>query len=86
MLVGRIIENAVRKGCEMEKPVRSLAKAISWRVVATLTTVLLVFVLGKDLTLASIVGVAELAIKTVVYYLHERVWNLSSLGRHRGST
>ncbi|MEM2118318.1 MAG: DUF2061 domain-containing protein [Candidatus Bathyarchaeia archaeon] len=65
----------------MEKPIRSLVKAVSWRIVATLTTILLVFIFSKDLTLGTIVGITELVVKTVVYYVHERVWNLSNFGR-----
>jgi uncharacterized membrane protein len=65
----------------LEKPVRSLVKAISWRVVATLTTILLVVVFSSDWTLGGIVGISELITKTIVYYLHERFWNLLSFGR-----
>jgi uncharacterized membrane protein len=67
----------------MEKPLRSLMKAISWRVVATLTTIFLVFVFSKDLTLSTIVGITELVLKTLIYYVHERLWNLSNFGRQR---
>jgi len=67
----------------MEKPVRSLIKAISWRIVATLTTIFLVVIFSRDLVLGTLVGVSELVLKTFIYYLHERVWNLSSFGRQR---
>ncbi|MEM3668390.1 MAG: DUF2061 domain-containing protein, partial [Candidatus Bathyarchaeia archaeon] len=63
------------------KPIRSVVKAVSWRIVATLTTIFLVFIFSKDLTLGTIVGITELIVKTVVYYVHERVWNLSNFGR-----
>jgi uncharacterized membrane protein len=65
----------------MEKPIRSMVKAISWRIVATLTTIFLVFLFSKDLALGTVVGITELIVKTVVYYVHERVWNLSNFGR-----
>lgn len=65
----------------MEKPIRSMIKAISWRIVATLTTILLVMIFSKDLALGTVVGITELVVKTVVYYVHERVWNLSNFGR-----
>ncbi|MEM3627805.1 MAG: DUF2061 domain-containing protein [Candidatus Bathyarchaeia archaeon] len=66
----------------MEKPIRSLVKAISWRIVATLTTIILVVIFSKgDWSLGGIVGISELILKTVVYYFHERVWNLLSFGR-----
>jgi len=65
----------------MEKPIRSLVKAISWRLVATVTTIFLVFVFSKDLALGTMVGITELVVKTIVYYVHERIWNLSDFGR-----
>jgi adenylylsulfate kinase len=67
----------------MERPTRSLLKSISWRIVATLTTILLVFAFGKDFTLATLVGITEFVLKTFIYYLHERIWNLSNFGRTR---
>jgi len=65
----------------MENRLRSVLKAFSWRIVATLTTILLVFVFSKDLALGTIVGVAELVVKTIIYYLHERAWNLTDFGK-----
>jgi len=67
----------------MEKPIRSLIKAISWRIVATLTTILLVFAFTGNLVLSSGVGATELLLKILIYYIHERVWNMLSFGRER---
>jgi uncharacterized membrane protein len=67
----------------MEKHVRSFAKAISWRIVATLTTMLLVFAFTGSLMISGGVGVAELVVKILVYYLHERVWNMVDFGREK---
>ena len=66
---------------KMEKPMRSIAKAISWRIVATLTTIVLVVIFSKDWALGTIVGITEFLTKTVIYYVHERVWNVSDFGR-----
>ncbi|MDH5483226.1 MAG: DUF2061 domain-containing protein [Candidatus Bathyarchaeota archaeon] len=60
---------------------RSIAKAISWRIVATLTTIVLVVIFSKDWALGTIVGITEFLTKTVIYYVHERVWNVSDFGR-----
>ncbi len=65
----------------MEKPIRSMAKAISWRIVATLTTILLVFIYTGDLAISGSVGVLEFVLKTIIYYVHERIWNLLGFGR-----
>lgn len=68
----------------MEKPVRSLLKAISWRIVATLTTIVLVFVSTGNLVISLGVGFSELIIKIIIYYVHERIWNLVGFGREKG--
>ncbi len=65
----------------MENRRRSLLKTISWRIVATTTTIMLVFVFSKDLALGTMVGVTELVVKTIIYYLHERAWNVTDFGR-----
>lgn len=64
----------------MEKRVRSIAKAISWRIVASLTTILLVFLFTGNLVISVSVGSLEFFAKIVIYYIHERVWNMSNFG------
>lgn len=49
-------------------------KALSWRVLATLTTVVLVLAFTGELTLAVAVGGTEVVAEMVIYYLHERLW------------
>jgi len=65
----------------METHVRSMMKAISWRIVATLTTILLVFAFTGDLVVSGGVGLTELLTKIFIYYAHERLWNALSFGR-----
>lgn len=65
----------------MEKRVRSVAKTMSWRIVATSTTILLVFLFTGNLVISVGVGSLELLFKTVIYYLHERIWNKSNFGK-----
>jgi uncharacterized membrane protein len=69
------------QGSCMETHVRSIAKAVSWRIVATLTTMLLVFIFTGNLVVSGGVGLAEVVSKTAIYYLHERAWNAISFGR-----
>lgn len=53
---------------------RHIAKAITWRIVGTLDTILLSwFISGNPLTGLKI-GFAEVLTKMVLYYFHERVW------------
>lgn len=65
----------------MERRVRSLAKTISWRIVATSTTILLVFLFTGNLVISASVGSLELLAKIVIYYVHERIWDMSNFGR-----
>jgi uncharacterized membrane protein len=65
-----------------ERPLRSLLKAISWRVTGSVDTMLLSWLFTGDLRIAAAIGLTEVATKTVLYYLHERAWNRVALGRH----
>jgi len=62
---------------------RSLVKAISWRVIATLTTMSLVFLFTGELILAMGVGVLDVISKLILYYGHERLWNLIKWGKRK---
>ena len=58
---------------------RSILKGISWRVIATTDTVLVVLLITCLTGNCSIddaikIGAAEFLIKLAVYYFHERVW------------
>ena len=65
----------------METHIRSITKAVSWRIVATLTTMLLVFLFTGNLVVSTGVGLTELLSKIVIYYIHERAWNVMNFGR-----
>ncbi len=53
---------------------RHMAKAVTWRLVATTTTVIIVGVGTGDWRVGAGVGVVELPTKMLLYYLHERFW------------
>ena len=55
---------------------RSLVKGLTWRAVATTTTILIVWALTGDTQIALQIGAIEVVAKIIVYYLHERVWQL----------
>jgi len=64
-----------------ERPIRSLAKAISWRITGSLDTMLLSWFFTRDMKIAAAIGLTEVLTKMVLYYVHERIWNRVSLGR-----
>jgi uncharacterized membrane protein len=54
---------------------RSLAKALTWRITATLTTAAIAYVVTGELKTAVMIGGIEFVLKFMTYYGHERVWN-----------
>ena len=58
---------------------RHIAKTISWRIVGTLDTMFLSWVITGDLKVGMQIGLADVIIKMVLYYLHERAWFKSSI-------
>ncbi len=65
----------------MESHKRSILKALTWRVLATMVTILVVYFLTKKVTLALGAGFIDAAIKMFAYYVHERVWDRTRFGR-----
>ena len=53
---------------------RHLAKTISWRVVGTIDTMVLGFLVTGDFKIALTLGGLEVFSKMILYFIHERVW------------
>lgn len=53
---------------------RHILKTISYRILGTLTTVIVAYSLGASLKVSSMLGVGELVLKPIIYFLHERIW------------
>jgi uncharacterized membrane protein len=60
---------------------RSGVKAITWRVIATTTTIFLVYVFTGELDLSLGVGFFDVLLKLAFYFLHERAWDRVWYGR-----
>ncbi|MFI0428445.1 DUF2061 domain-containing protein [Mariniflexile sp. HMF6888] len=64
-----------------EKPLRSVVKSISWRLIGTLDTILISWLITGQLKLAFSIGSIELVTKMVLYFFHERIWNRIKWGK-----
>ena len=53
---------------------RHVMKAVTWRVIASTTTAIIAFLFGMPAKAVGYVFMADLIIKFVLYYMHERVW------------
>ncbi len=62
---------------------RSILKALSWRVIATLATMSIVFAFTRKVALSAGVGAVEVVVKLILYYLHERIWGFLGIGRKK---
>lgn len=62
---------------------RSIVKGISWRIIATSTTILIVYFFFGRLDLAIAAGVIETVLKVALYWAHERAWFKIKWGRKK---
>lgn len=73
----------ISKMSERESRLRSVLKAITYRIIGTITTGVIVFFVTGEAAFAITVGIAEPLAKIVIYYLHERAWQLVPRGTLR---
>lgn len=81
-IVSKKKENSsYKKDSNSESPKRSIAKSISWRVIGTLDTIIISWIITGTLSLAFSIGLVELVTKMVLYFFHERIWNTINWGK-----
>jgi len=59
---------------------RHIAKTITWRIVGTLDTMFVGYLITGDVKVGLSIGGVEVISKMFLYYLHERVWYKSKFG------
>jgi len=65
---------------EKESHLRSILKGLSWRFVATATLIALAYWKTGDITFALELGSIEFVVKFILYYAHERAWQIVPKG------
>jgi uncharacterized membrane protein len=73
--------SSFQKDKTSESPKRSIAKSVSWRIVGTVDTVLISWLVTGTLTMAFSIGLVELVTKMALYFFHERIWNKIQWGK-----
>ncbi len=83
MIIEQVVDNKTNYKVDKysEKPIRSILKSISWRIVGTIDTVLISWIITGELTTAFSIGAIELVTKMVLYFFHERMWNNIKWGK-----
>ena len=64
-----------------DTPLRSLTKAISWRITGTIDTFLVSWFITGQALIASGIAFTEIMTKVFLFWFHERVWNKIKWGR-----
>jgi uncharacterized membrane protein len=60
---------------------RSIVKSLSWRLVAAIITTSIAFLMTGQMEFAAKIGLADTAIKLLIYFAHERIWIRIPYGR-----
>jgi adenylylsulfate kinase len=65
----------------MESHLRSILKGVSWRVGGTTVTIVVAWILTKNINLSAKIGLIETVLKIGVFYVHERIWIRLNIGK-----
>ena len=60
---------------------RSFAKTVSWRITGSSATFLIAYIMTGDFAIAGIIGLTQMISNTLLYFVHERIWNRVGWGR-----
>ena len=63
---------------------RHIAKTITWRIVGTLDTIILAWLISGNAFTGLKIGFAEVITKMILYYFHERLWFKGEFSRSSG--
>jgi uncharacterized membrane protein len=66
-----------------EKHKRSILKTVSWRVTGTTSTAIIAWIVTGDLMAAGTLALIQAIANTMLYYIHERIWNKTDFGRQK---
>lgn len=56
---------------------KHLTKSITWRIISTIITILIIFSLTGELELSLTIGAIEIVIKIILYIIHDYMWELN---------
>jgi uncharacterized membrane protein len=67
----------------MESHARSIAKAVSYRLLGSSVTGLILFAVTGKGTISIIGSLADMVLKIAAYFVHERIWDRIQFGRSK---
>lgn len=75
------VSKSYKADSRSENPKRSIVKSISWRIIGTLDTIIISWLVTGTLSVAFSIGLVELFTKMLLYFFHERIWDRINWGR-----
>lgn len=64
-----------------ESNARSLVKTISWRITGSSATFLISYAVLGNIAISGTIAIIQLTFNTLLYFVHERIWNKISWGK-----
>ena len=64
-----------------DSPWRSAAKTVSWRIAGSGATFAIGYTILGDFAVSGTIAIIQLTVNTVLYFIHERIWNHVRWGR-----
>lgn len=60
---------------------RSLAKSVTWRLVAVVSTFVIAYLMTQNINFATSLTIVSNIVNFILYYIHERLWLTVRWGR-----
>ncbi len=60
---------------------RSVTKTVSWRLTGTACTFIVSWLILGDISTSGTIAIIQLTFNTVIFYIHERLWNFIKWGK-----
>lgn len=65
-----------------DRAVRSLVKTVSWRITGSGATFAISYIVSGNFVIAGSIAMAQLISNTILYFIHERIWNKIKWGQY----
>ena len=62
---------------------RSIVKSVTWRIICVVVSIVTAYLLTGKLDVSVAIGTVYNAITMILYYFHERFWNVLDWGKQR---
>lgn len=75
------VSQSFNQNITSEKPIRSVIKALSWRFIGTIDTLIVSYIITGKVSLAASIASIDFVSKLILYFFHERIWNQVKWGK-----